>query len=410
MSFGDGIAAASRTATPAASVPGGAGSTSHAPVGAPVDVEAKIRAGVTQYVERGAAGEFDDPGLAAVLELRANDTNPFAVASVLEMGVTQAEGRIHRLDVTMRAEFPLAASMPSASTGWDIEAFVPRTRGEADAFAQRIVVDAVQAAAQLELLVARRERAAHRARAGDVAAAREVGELDRLVEGQLAYVDRLTRVVDSSADGVLTDSGAIALSDARDDPELAAMSEGITAAIGAFVARASARGGARPFAGASAEGVRERLIGAAAQARRVAKDPARGAAEVSGMARDVATFTFEHRADLKAARQAQAERIEQRRMLERADVAAREARRRTEERHLRWERERELAAEERDREQRVEQERLEFRGLLLRVEQRSAERWAEHLRALDRKRGMVTPDGPTVGERIIELAIERTSP
>lgn len=411
MSFGDGIAAAASTtvASAAAAAPWGATPAANVPADAGIDVAAQIRAGITQYVERGAAGEFDDPGLAAVLELRSRDTNAFAVASVLEMGVSQAEGRIHRLDATLRSEFPLAGTMPSASTGWDVEAFVPATPAEAEAFAQRIVVDAVQASAQLELLVARRERAAGRARSGDDLAAREVGELDRLVDSQLSFVDRLTRVVDASSGGTLTDSGAVAISEARTDPELAAMSDGITAAIGAVFARASARG-ARPFAGASAEQVRERVVGAAAQARRVAKDPDRGAAEVTGMARDVARFTFDHRSDLRAARRAAATRIEERRARERADEDARAARERIEERHVRWLREREQVRERRELEQRVEEERLEFRGHLLRVEQRTAQRWSEHLREIDRKRGIPTSNGPSVGERIIELAIERTAP
>lgn len=133
--------------------------------------------------------------------------------ALYDVRVRQSEARLQNISRSLRAEYPKAAALASASTGtWDPELFVPRTREEAEAFAQRMVIDATEAAARLEIVQTMRDSARFEAAAtGSDAARALVTKLDAEYERQRTYVDKLARIVDDSSSGQVTDAGSAAM-------------------------------------------------------------------------------------------------------------------------------------------------------------------------------------------------------
>ena len=353
---------------------------------------ASVRARITTFRDRYASGEFDDANIASQLAASQNSlaasnvihhaaiTTPGGAdganaapaanvfdassglirdeATVQRLLVEQAEARFQNVDAALRHDFPLAELLPSAETGWDPAAFVPTTPADAEAFAQRVVVDATRAASRLEVLVATRDAAAIVARTtGDAGAAAKVTELGKLIDGQLAYVDKLAALVDSSSRGAVTEAGAATLKAAR---------QGNAEAADVAKVGAAAKG-----TGASDQVV-ERLVGAAAIARERVSGREGADRRLRKITAEVATFTFEHRDDLAGARRREARAIEERRV---------------EERRVEEQQDREYR-DQQDAIVRYEAEQWEHvRGVVLRAEQRSEDAHVDLLRSIDERRG-----------------------
>lgn len=225
--------------------------------------------------ERGASGEFDDRTLAleeqaALQRLRiaqqaaaarpgdggdapgstegggatgGPDADPVTTAhpaaevavqeqrSLHAVRVRQSEARLSNISVSLQRDFPLAAQLVSASTGsWDPATFVPQTREQAAAFAQRLVIDATEAAARLEIVKTQLDAARFElSQGGGEQLHALVAELEAAYGRQKQYVDKLATIVDQQTGGQMTEAGDDALAgrtmrDAGDLPvaELAA--------------------------------------------------------------------------------------------------------------------------------------------------------------------------------------------
>lgn len=197
--------------------------------------------------QRGAAGEFDDRALAlqeqaALQRLQvaqqaagirptggsnaapdpqvvtgggasaAPDMAHVAIAEQRELysvRVRQSEARLTKISASLKEDFPLASQLVSASTGtWDPETFIPRTRDEAAAFAQRLVIDVAEAAARLEIVKTQLDAAKFElSQRSDPKLQALVGNLEAAYERQKAYVDKLARVADRHSSGQMTAAG-----------------------------------------------------------------------------------------------------------------------------------------------------------------------------------------------------------
>lgn len=168
-----------------------------------------------------AGGANAAPVGAAVAEER----NLYAVR------VRQSEARLANVSASLQRDFPLAAQLVSASTGtWDPATFVPQTREQAAAFAQRLVIDATEAAARLEIVKTQLDAARFElAQGGGEQVRALVANLEAAYERQKGYVDKLATIVDRQTGGQMAAAGDDALAgrtmrDAGDLPvsELAA--------------------------------------------------------------------------------------------------------------------------------------------------------------------------------------------
>jgi hypothetical protein len=132
---------------------------------------------------------------------------------VYAVRVRQSEARLKNISASLAQDFPLATQLVSASTGtWDPETFQPRTRQEAEALAHRLVIDATEAAARLEIVKTQLDAAKFELSQGagaDVAGV--VANLEAAYDRQKAYVDKLAKVVDRHSSGQMTDAGEDAL-------------------------------------------------------------------------------------------------------------------------------------------------------------------------------------------------------
>jgi hypothetical protein len=119
---------------------------------------------------------------------------------VYAVRVRQSEARLKNISASLAQDFPLATQLVSASTGtWDPETFQPRTRQEAEALAHRLVIDATEAAARLEIVKTQLDAAKFELSQGagaDVAGV--VANLEAAYDRQKAYVDKLAKVVDGN--------------------------------------------------------------------------------------------------------------------------------------------------------------------------------------------------------------------
>lgn len=206
-------------------------------------VERDYRRNLDTIFERGDAGEFDDPAAAlreqaALARLRGGTfaatavipgagtvdvavtaggaTGAAAIAAERELYAAQAEksaSRLANISGKLRAEYPLAASLDSASTGtWDPATFRPSSRQEAKAFAQRMAIDTAEAAARLDVLKAQVDGARLDLQAtGSPEARAQLDELTGALERQLDYVAKLAGIVDDASHGSFTAAGEDAL-------------------------------------------------------------------------------------------------------------------------------------------------------------------------------------------------------
>jgi hypothetical protein len=196
---------------------------------------------------RGANGDFDDPTIAlqeaaATQRLRAAqqagtsstspatttgasagptttgsdaapaatmDVSAAAQREVFSLREKQSEARLGNISTSLAREFPKAAQLASASTGtWDPATFKPRTRAEVEAFAQRMVIDATEAAARLDVVTTQLDAAKFdAAHGGGAAATSKVAELQASYDRQRAYVDKLAKIVDEQSGGQVSDAG-----------------------------------------------------------------------------------------------------------------------------------------------------------------------------------------------------------
>lgn len=131
-----------------------------------------------------------------------------------ELRVRQSEARLANISSSLAQDFPQAASLASASTGtWDPATFVPRTREDVEAFAQRMVIDATEGAARLEIVKTQLDAARFEVSQGrgGPELQRHVADLEAAYARQQQYVDKLAGIVDEQSGGQVADVGSEAL-------------------------------------------------------------------------------------------------------------------------------------------------------------------------------------------------------
>lgn len=316
-----------------------------------------FRRNLSTVFERGAAGEFDDPQLAlqeqaamarlAALRDRSSSTpvagggppapgsgaapaegaNAAPVASggpggaatgaatihgshvgraeqreLLTLRIRQSEARLANISRSLGQEYPKAAALASASTGtWDPARFVPKSREEAEAFAQRMVIDATEAAARLEIVATQLDAARFEAAAtGSPAAAALVVQYEADFRRQQAYVDKLAGIVDTASGGAVSSAGADALAgrSMRDAGDLPAAE---------FAKRLRSSG--------MAEDDVRRVIGAAELAVEEERTPG-GSRRLRSIASEMTAFIVAHFERRRERRREEQRRLEEKRHLE----------------------------------------------------------------------------------------------
>ncbi len=146
----------------------------------------------------------------------APDATSIAVSEQRELyavRVRQSEARLKNISASLATDFPLATQLVSASTGsWDPDTFVPQTRQQAEALAHRLVIDATEAAARLEIIKTQLSAAKFELSQGAGADVQKlVADLEAAYGRQSAYVEKLAKVVDRQSDGQVTEAGEDAL-------------------------------------------------------------------------------------------------------------------------------------------------------------------------------------------------------
>ena len=165
----------------------------------------------------GPGGSDAAPDATATGASAGPDPSTVAVAEQRELyavRVRQSEARLANISVSLKEDFPLAEQLVSASTGtWDPATFVPQTREQAAAFAQRLVIDATEAAARLEIVKTQLDAARFElAQGGGADVQQLVADLEAAYERQKSYVDKLATIVDRQSGGMMTDAGVDAMS------------------------------------------------------------------------------------------------------------------------------------------------------------------------------------------------------
>jgi predicted transcriptional regulator len=278
--------------------------------------------------------------------------------------IRASEARLAKISAELPREYPLAALLETASAGtWDPETFVPQTREQAEAFAQRIVIDVTQSAARLEILKNQLDSARFELAQGGASAQlqQQVVELEAAYERQKSYVHKLARVADRQSGGMVTDAG--------DDVAAGRTMRGL-ADIGSEELAESLR----------AEGLSEAqvrlLLGATEVAVEQEKSP-EGSQRLKAMASEM-TRTLVAQFN--------------RRVQEHTEERARQEERRAEERRDDDKRAERRRAEEKSVDERVEDRRAQQQASLqaqeLRAAQRDAEfrQWVEQLAARSQQR------------------------
>ncbi|MCW2960465.1 MAG: hypothetical protein JWM90_852, partial [Thermoleophilia bacterium] len=159
------------------------------------------------------ASAAPDPQVTAPIAGLATGEATAAARDVFGVRVRQSEARLTNMSQSLKADYPKAAQLASASTGtWDPTTFVPRTPQEAEAFAQRMVIDSTEAAARLEIVATQLDEARFEASLGsDPAATARVAKLEQELQRQEQYFGKLAAIVDR-ASGLFTEAGDAALS------------------------------------------------------------------------------------------------------------------------------------------------------------------------------------------------------
>jgi hypothetical protein len=191
----------------------GTGSTGATGANAGPDAAGATGGGANAGPATGTNGSTGAADGASQLQPQGTGSYAAEMRDLYNVRVKQSEARLQNISRSLRAEYPKAAQLASASTGtWDPETFVPKTRDEAEAFAQRMVIDATEAAARLEIVQTMRDSARFEAQAtGSQSATALVTQLDAEYERQKAYVDKLARIVDDSSNGAVTSAGSAAM-------------------------------------------------------------------------------------------------------------------------------------------------------------------------------------------------------
>lgn len=180
----------------------GAGTTDGAGGGIGGDGPGAVNGGGATTGAQGSAAAPDAASI-AVSEQR----------ELYEVRVRQSEARLKNISASLAADFPLATQLVSASTGtWDPETFLPQTKQQAEALAHRLVIDATEAAARLEIVKTQLDAAKFElSQGGGAAVVKLVAELEAAYDRQKAYVDKLAKVVDSKSSGQMSSAGEDAL-------------------------------------------------------------------------------------------------------------------------------------------------------------------------------------------------------
>lgn len=128
--------------------------------------------------------------------------------ALLGVRVRQGEARLKKISETLPSTYPLAAKLPSATTGFKPESFVPRSKDEAAAFAQRLVIDVTEAAARLDIVKTELDIARFELEQGTPGfTAARIAKLEADYERQNAYVAKLAEIVDRHSNGQVTETG-----------------------------------------------------------------------------------------------------------------------------------------------------------------------------------------------------------
>ena len=199
------------TSSPTAGTP----PASDAPSGADVLADAPTTTDDASSTSADAHRSTDEPVAADASAAAHTGERIAAERDILSIRVQQSKNRLANISSSLERDFPKAAALTSASSGtWDPATFVPRTREEVEAFAQRMVIDATEAAARLEIVKNELDAARFDAQHGggdDASAAHErVANLEIVFARQQAYVDKLATIVDRQSGGQMASVGAAA--------------------------------------------------------------------------------------------------------------------------------------------------------------------------------------------------------
>jgi hypothetical protein len=140
-------------------------------------------------------------------------TTAQAERDLFTIRIAQSNARLVNIASKLNAEYPAAASIESASAGtYDPLTYQPKTKVEVVAFAQRMVIDATEGAARLEIVKNELDLARLTAKSNPSATATaKVTELTASFQRQKAYVATLAAVVDRESNSGLTDTGTSVL-------------------------------------------------------------------------------------------------------------------------------------------------------------------------------------------------------
>jgi len=126
---------------------------------------------------------------------------------LMELDVQQAQARQSKVHASLTQRFSSGAQLPSALTGQlDYHTFRPRTRADADAFAQRMAIDVTDGAAALEVTATKLQLAKADAalKPADAAASAAVAALVTQYDSQQARVLDMVQVVDAQTGGSIS--------------------------------------------------------------------------------------------------------------------------------------------------------------------------------------------------------------
>lgn len=142
-----------------------------------------------------------------------SDSAAVAVAeqrNLYAVRVRQSQATLTNMTASLKQDFPLAVQLVSASTGtWDPATFVPQTKEQAAAFAQRLVIDASEAAGRLHIIKAQLDAARFEVAQGGGAEVQQlVRDLEAGYDRQKSYAAKLARIVDGQSDGKVSKVGA----------------------------------------------------------------------------------------------------------------------------------------------------------------------------------------------------------
>lgn len=130
--------------------------------------------------------------------------SPVEARELLELQSQQAAARLSKVSASVRSRFHDWNADPHVARA-DLRTFTPRTREQAEAFAQRLVVELTEGAAKLEVAATQLELARFEAqRAPNAEATREVAQLEAQHAALERYVIEVAEVVDRQSDDAVS--------------------------------------------------------------------------------------------------------------------------------------------------------------------------------------------------------------